>query len=117
MKDAQPKAGLEGIVVTIIVEQLMIRFNAEGSNDAVDRLAYSHTSVPQHPVVPCGGNSKLGIEILKDRKLRQVALQPAELRLAANTPQDLAEDKAGESDFPFANSRIQPIGLGIDDTE
>ena len=106
MQDAQPKAGLESIVVTIIVEQLVIRLNAEGSNNAVDRLAHCNTSVPQHLVVPCRSNSKLGIENLKDWKLRQVALQPAELRLAANTQQDLAEDKAGESDFPFANSRI-----------
>jgi len=99
MDDPQAKVRLECIKVTIVMKQLMVRFNAEGCDEAVDRSTNCNASIAKRAVVSRRIDCNPGAAAIENRKLQQIALKPSELSLRPYSLQDFAEDEASKPNF------------------
>jgi hypothetical protein len=101
MQYAQAQVGFEGVEVAVIVQQLVAFFDAEGSDDAVDRLAYGDSPALQFAKVLSGANRQFGGHGRKNLKSPESFFGLAKVPVKTNALENFTENQTGEADlFP-----------------
>ena len=83
----------EGIEVPVMMEQLVAGFNAEGSDQEVNRCANGIRFRSEESIIPGSGEGERDSARVKNIQVQQAALNSRKLPVAANALQYFAEDQ------------------------
>ena len=109
VNDPQPQMFLEAVKVAIVVQQRIPLSQAEGRNEAVDRLPNGQSFRAEKTIVVCSIQRYLLPAAGKNGQARQFESNLPELPLIAESLQDLAENQVGKAQFLGSDILFQPL--------
>ena len=99
--------------VAVTMKKGMAFDQTKGRYQAIDRLANRATARSKESVVLCGFDRKILDPSGKYLKLRQPAPDTSEVRITADSLQDLVQDEIGQSKSLLIKFSIKPLGVRI----
>jgi hypothetical protein len=111
--NAKAEVVLERIKITVSVKESMLAFEAEGRDQAIDRLSHCIASRPESSIVLGRSNGQIfspGVEHLKSGQV------PANLReagVASDSLQDFTQDKVRQPKTLPGQLSFEPLSMWI----
>ena len=90
----------------------MLLSNAEGRNQAIDRLAHSVAASSKRPAVARGLTGEISAGHVEHLQLQQLTLDSFGGDVIANALKNLAENQVSEAETLTLQLRMNPIGFG-----
>jgi hypothetical protein len=97
------------------MNERVLRANAEGRNQAVDRLANSMSVTAKRPIVKRRLTGQISTAPFEHLKLEQLTLHGLRRTVVPNALEHLTEDQIGETETLSVQLGVHPLGLWIRD--
>lgn len=104
---------LEWVEVSVAMKERMLFTQAEGRNQAIDRLAYRVAAAPKRLIIVGGFAGQGYAACFEHLQLQQAPLDLLRGRIVADALQHLAEDDIGQSETLAIEFRVQPLRFRI----
>jgi hypothetical protein len=108
--DRQFEKFLEGVKASVTMKERVLCTEAEGSNQAVDRLPYCVIPAPKGPTVSCRLACRHHAACVEDFQVQQSPLNLLRHNVVADALQYFAEDDIGQPKA-LVEFRVQPTPL------
>ncbi len=115
VQHGETKDVLEGVKITVAVQQRMSFSETERRNEAIHRLTHSITALSQHSEIPRSRNCELGASACEYLVLNKFPEYAIERTLVRYTLQYFAENYVNQAQTLPYELCVQPVHLGISD--